>query len=44
MSALLLPVPSIAQWAIASAVYLLLLAVLRAFPSELLHVLARRSG
>lgn len=40
--ALLLPLPSIAQWAIASVVYLGLLALLRAFPAELLHVLPRR--
>jgi O-antigen/teichoic acid export membrane protein len=42
--ALLLPVPSIAQWAIASVVYLGLLGVLRAFPPELLHLLPRRNG
>ncbi len=41
-SALLLPLPSIVQWLIASAVYLVLLALLRAFPAELLRALRRR--
>jgi O-antigen/teichoic acid export membrane protein len=40
--ALLLPLPSVAQWAIASAVYLALLLALRAVPSELLLLLPRR--
>jgi O-antigen/teichoic acid export membrane protein len=40
--ALLLPLPSIAQWGVASVVYLGLLALLRAFPAELLHLLPRR--
>ncbi|MGA2320226.1 MAG: oligosaccharide flippase family protein [Solirubrobacteraceae bacterium] len=44
LSALLLPLPSIALWAIASAVYLMLLLLLRAFPAELLHVLVRRGS
>ena len=43
-SALLLPVPSIARWVIASFVYLALLGVLRAVPSELLHAIRRRDG
>lgn len=43
-SALLLPVPSIVAWLIASAVYLVLLLTLRALPPELLYVLARRGG
>jgi O-antigen/teichoic acid export membrane protein len=42
--ALLLPVANIVQWAIASVVYLGLLALLRAFPAELLHLLPRRAG
>lgn len=37
---LLLPLPSIALWAIASIIYLTLLLMLRAFPPELLHVLS----
>jgi O-antigen/teichoic acid export membrane protein len=41
---LLLPLPSVVLWAIASAVYVAVLLVLRAFPPELLHVLARRGG
>jgi O-antigen/teichoic acid export membrane protein len=44
LGALLLPVPSIARWAIASVVYLALLGVLRAVPAELLQVLRRRAG
>jgi O-antigen/teichoic acid export membrane protein len=43
-SALLLPLPSVAQWAIASVVYLTLLAVLRVVPSELLDAIRRRHG
>jgi O-antigen/teichoic acid export membrane protein len=39
---LLLPLPSIAQWAIGSAIYFALLAVLRAYPSEILDALLRR--
>lgn len=39
---LLLPLPSIVLWAIGSAVYLALLALTRAFPPELLHLLPRR--
>lgn len=39
---LLLPLPSIVLWAIASAIYVTLLLLLRAFPAELLHVLPRR--
>jgi O-antigen/teichoic acid export membrane protein len=42
--ALLLPVPSIAQWAVASVAYLGLLGALRAFPAELLHLLPRRNS
>jgi O-antigen/teichoic acid export membrane protein len=42
--ALLLPVPSIAQWAIASVAYLGLLGALRAFPAELLYLLPRRNS
>lgn len=40
--ALLVPLPSIVLWAIGSAVYLLLLLLLRAFPDELFHALLRR--
>jgi O-antigen/teichoic acid export membrane protein len=40
--ALLIPVPSIAQWAIASAAYLTLVSVLRVMPAELIHALVRR--
>ncbi len=40
--ALLLPLPSIAQWAIASTAYLALIVLLRVFPVELVHVLLRR--
>ncbi len=39
---LLLPLPSVIQWLIASVVYVALLLVLRAFPVELLHVLPWR--
>jgi O-antigen/teichoic acid export membrane protein len=39
---LLLPLPSIAQWAIGSTVYLLLLALMRAYPPEILQALLRR--
>jgi O-antigen/teichoic acid export membrane protein len=42
--ALLVPVPNVAQWAIASVAYLGLLLALRAFPAELLHLLPRRGG
>jgi O-antigen/teichoic acid export membrane protein len=41
---LLLPLPSIALWAIASVVYGALLLVLRALPAELLVILPRRRG
>ena len=41
-STLLLALPSVAQWAIASLIFLALLVALRAFPSELLHVLPGR--
>ncbi len=41
-SALVLPLPSIALWAIGSGVYLALLLLLRAFPAELLHALLLR--
>jgi O-antigen/teichoic acid export membrane protein len=40
--ALALPLPSIALWAIGSAIYLFLLLVLRAVPAELQHLLPRR--
>jgi O-antigen/teichoic acid export membrane protein len=43
-AALALPLPSIALWAIASTIYFGLLALTRAFPAELMHVLLRRSG
>ncbi len=39
---LLLPLPSIVQWALGSVVYLLLLALTRAYPPEILHALLRR--
>jgi O-antigen/teichoic acid export membrane protein len=42
MSALLLPLPSVAVWALGSVVYLALLLALRALPAELLNVLLRR--
>jgi O-antigen/teichoic acid export membrane protein len=38
---LALPTSSVVRWVIASAVYLALLAALRAFPGELVHVLLR---
>jgi O-antigen/teichoic acid export membrane protein len=41
---LLLPLPSIVQWAIASIVYLTLLIALHAVPAELMRVLLRRPG
>ncbi len=43
---LVLPIPSVGQWAIASVLYLGVLALARAFPHELLDVLMRhgRSG
>jgi O-antigen/teichoic acid export membrane protein len=41
--ALLLPLANVAQWAVASVVYLGMLALLRAFPAELLHLLPRRA-
>jgi O-antigen/teichoic acid export membrane protein len=44
MGALLLPLPSIAQWAFAAPIYLALLALLRAYPSELLGVLRSLGG
>jgi PST family polysaccharide transporter len=40
--ALLVPLPSIALWAIGSLVYVLLLLATRAFPPELVHALLRR--
>jgi O-antigen/teichoic acid export membrane protein len=40
--ALLLPLPSVALWAIATVVYLALLLALRAVPPELFHALLRR--
>lgn len=43
VAALVLPLPSIALWAIGSAIYLLLLLLLRAFPDELFHALLRRA-
>jgi O-antigen/teichoic acid export membrane protein len=43
VSTLLLPLPSIVLWVIATAVYVTLLLLLRAFPEELLHVLVRRN-
>ncbi|HTZ85657.1 MAG TPA: flippase [Solirubrobacteraceae bacterium] len=42
--ALLLPWPSVAQWAIASLAYFGLLLALRAFPRELLQLLPGRAG
>jgi O-antigen/teichoic acid export membrane protein len=42
VGALLLPVASIVQWAIASVVYLTLVLVLRAVPAELLRLMPRR--
>ncbi|MDQ6811817.1 MAG: polysaccharide biosynthesis C-terminal domain-containing protein, partial [Actinomycetota bacterium] len=43
-SVLLLPLPSIVLWVVASLVYLSLLLMLRAFPVELLHLLPKRGG
>jgi hypothetical protein len=40
--ALLVPLPSLALWAIGSLVYVLLLLAMRAFPPELVHALLRR--
>jgi O-antigen/teichoic acid export membrane protein len=42
MGTLALPLPSLLRWAIASVVYLALLALTRTFPAELTHVLLRR--
>jgi O-antigen/teichoic acid export membrane protein len=42
--ALVLPLPSIACWAIATIVYAGLLAAMRAYPEELVHVLLRGGG
>lgn len=42
VSVLLLSLPSVALWAIASLIFVALLAALRAFPSELLHMLPGR--
>lgn len=42
LAALALPLPSIVLWVIASAAYLVLLTLMRAFPEELVHVLLRR--
>lgn len=42
LATLALPLPSIALWALATVVYVGLLAAMRAFPEELLHVLLRR--
>jgi O-antigen/teichoic acid export membrane protein len=41
-SVLLLPLPSIALWAIASVIYLVLILLLRVIPGELVQVLSRR--
>jgi O-antigen/teichoic acid export membrane protein len=41
-SVLALPLPSIVLWGIASVIYLGLLALLHAYPEELLQVLLRR--
>jgi O-antigen/teichoic acid export membrane protein len=43
LGALLLPIPSVARWAVASAAYFGLLVSLRAIPTELIDVLARRN-
>lgn len=42
MLTLLMPLSSLLQWAIGSAIYLGLLALLRAYPPEILHALLRR--
>jgi O-antigen/teichoic acid export membrane protein len=42
-SVLLLPLPSIVLWAIASAIYLILVLLLRVIPAELVQVLLRRA-
>jgi O-antigen/teichoic acid export membrane protein len=42
LGVLLLPLPSIALWALASVVFLALVVLLRAFPPELVEVLLRR--
>ncbi len=42
MLVLLMPFSSLLQWAIGSAIYLALLALLRAYPPEILHALLRR--
>jgi O-antigen/teichoic acid export membrane protein len=41
-AAMALPLPSVVLWVIASAVYLALLAWMKAFPAEIVHVLMRR--
>jgi O-antigen/teichoic acid export membrane protein len=43
-AALLLPLPSIVLWVLASSVYLALLGALRVVPAELLHAFHRRNG
>lgn len=44
LSVVVLPLPSIALWAIASVAYLTLIAVLGVLPAEILRVLARRGS
>jgi O-antigen/teichoic acid export membrane protein len=44
LALLLVPLPSIASWAIATIVFLALLHVLRAIPAEVIEVLLRRDG
>jgi O-antigen/teichoic acid export membrane protein len=43
LAAMALGIASVAEWAIASVVFLALLALMRAFPQELLHVLPGRA-
>lgn len=42
-AALLIPIPSIAQWAVASAIFVTLVFALRVMPDELIQALARRA-
>jgi O-antigen/teichoic acid export membrane protein len=44
LAVLLVPLPSVALWAIATIVFLALLGLLRAVPSEVIEVLLRRGG
>lgn len=42
LGVLVIPLPSVVLWVFASAIYVALLAFMRAFPAELIHLLPRR--